>query len=136
MKKLQNIYPIVSNEKLCPRFYRLVFDAPELAREVEPGQFAPMKARLAKDAVRLEDIPNIGTALAEDLRQIGIVNPLDLKGKDGMELYHTLNRKTGARHDPCVADTFLAAVDFMNGGKAKPWWAFTPERKKIWKETW
>ncbi len=95
-----------------------------------------MKARLAKDAVRLEDIPNIGTALAEDLRQIGIGKPLDLKGKDGMELYHSLNRKTGERHDPCVADTFLAAVDFMNGGKAKPWWAFTPERKKIWKETW
>lgn len=43
MKKLQNIYPIVSNEKLCPRFYRLVFDAPELAREVEPGQFVHIR---------------------------------------------------------------------------------------------
>src|SRR5258706_13613503 len=39
MKKLQNIYHVVSNEKLCPRFYCLSLDAPELAREVEPGQF-------------------------------------------------------------------------------------------------
>lgn len=95
-----------------------------------------MKASHAKDAVRLEDIPNIGVSLAEDLRLIGIVHPRDLKGKDGMDLYHRLNRKTGARHDPCVADTFLAAVDFMNGGKAQPWWMFTPVRKKIWKESW
>lgn len=39
MKKLQNIYRVVSNEKLCPRFYRLSLDAPELAKEVRPGQF-------------------------------------------------------------------------------------------------
>jgi len=39
MRKIQNIYPIVSNKKLCPRFYCLSLDAPELAREVKPGQF-------------------------------------------------------------------------------------------------
>jgi DNA transformation protein len=32
-----------------------------------------------------------------------------------------------------VANTFLAAVDFMNGGSAKPWWAFTAKRKKLLK---
>ena len=92
-----------------------------------------MKAKQAKDALRLEDIPNIGKSLAEDLRMIGILGLHDLKGKDGLTLYHQLNQITGARHDPCVADTFLAAVDFINGGSAKPWWAFTSKRKKLLK---
>ena len=92
-----------------------------------------MKTQHAKDAVRLEDIPNIGKFLADDLRSIGIVHPQDLKGKDGIKLYKKLNQVTGSRHDPCVADTFLAAVDFINGGSAKPWWAFTAKRKKLLK---
>lgn len=90
-----------------------------------------MKAARASDAIRLEDIPNIGPSLAEDLRVIGIARPNDLKGKDGLRLYKKLNQMTGCRHDPCVADTFLAAVDFMNGGKPKSWWAYTAERKKL-----
>lgn len=43
MDRLQNIYPVVSNDKLCPRFYRLCLDAPELAREVKPGQFVHIR---------------------------------------------------------------------------------------------
>ena len=39
MKQIQNIYKIIANDKLCPRFYRLSLDAPELAREIKPGQF-------------------------------------------------------------------------------------------------
>lgn len=39
MRKIQNIYKVVSNEKLCPRFYRLCLDAPDLAKSVKPGQF-------------------------------------------------------------------------------------------------
>ncbi|HSH95895.1 MAG TPA: helix-hairpin-helix domain-containing protein, partial [Roseimicrobium sp.] len=35
----------------------------------------------------------------------------------------------GLRHDPCMLDTFIAAVRFMDGGPKKPWWAFTKERK-------
>lgn len=89
------------------------------------------KAKSAADAKILEDIPNIGTAVAEDLRVIGIQRPAQLKGKDGIKLYHKLNKATGVRHDPCMADTFMAAVDFMNGGKARPWWDFTAERKKL-----
>lgn len=43
MKKIQNIYKVVSNDKLCPKFYRLVIDAKEIAREVKPGQFVHIK---------------------------------------------------------------------------------------------
>ena len=91
-----------------------------------------MKAKHVTEAVELENIPNIGKALADDLRSIGITRPAQLRGKDGMHLYKKLNTTTGMHHDPCVADTFLAAVDFMNGGRPKPWWAFTAKRKKIW----
>lgn len=92
-----------------------------------------MKVKHAQDAKQLEEIPNIGKSLAEDLRMIGIKRPDNLKGKDGLKLYEKLNRVTGSRHDPCVADTFLAAVDFMNGGRPQPWWAFTAQRKKLLK---
>ena len=40
-----------------------------------------MKVVCAQDARRLEDIPNIGISLAQDLRSIGITRPADLKGK-------------------------------------------------------
>lgn len=90
-----------------------------------------MKAKKAAEALELEHIPNIGKSIAQDLRQIGITKPLDLLEKDGIELYHRLNTKTGRRHDPCVADTFMAAVDFMNGGAPKKWWEFTNDRKKL-----
>ncbi len=89
------------------------------------------KVKKSSLAEELEQIPNIGKACAQDLRLIGITKPEQLKGKDGMKLYDKLCRVTGVRHDPCMADTLLAAVDFMNGGAAKPWWTFTSHRKKI-----
>lgn len=92
-----------------------------------------MKAAKASEAKTLEQIPNIGKAVASDLRSIGITKPEQLKGKDGLALYHKLNQVTGVRHDPCMADTFMAAVDFMNGGKAKPRWSFTAKRKQLLK---
>ena len=90
-----------------------------------------MKAKIAKDAKNLMDIPNVGEAVARDLRRIGITAPTQLKGKDGLALYHKLNKVTGMRHDPCMADVLMAVVDFMNGGTPKPWFAFTSRRKKL-----
>ncbi|MCA9405389.1 MAG: dihydroorotate dehydrogenase electron transfer subunit [Candidatus Omnitrophica bacterium] len=39
MEKLQNTYKVVSNEKLCPRFYRMCINAPSIKKNVKPGQF-------------------------------------------------------------------------------------------------
>ena len=44
MPKLQNIYKIVFNEKLSPRFFRLCFDAPSIVRKIQPGQFVHIRA--------------------------------------------------------------------------------------------
>jgi dihydroorotate dehydrogenase electron transfer subunit len=43
MDKIQNTYKVISNEKLCPQFWRLAFDAPDLAKEVKPGQFVHIR---------------------------------------------------------------------------------------------
>lgn len=93
-----------------------------------------MKAKRASEVTQLEQIPNIGKSIANDLRMIGIVKPAQLKNQDGIGLYKKVNKLTGVRHDPCLADVFLAAVDFMNGGKSKPWWNFTSKRKLLLKE--
>jgi hypothetical protein len=91
-----------------------------------------LKTRIesAADVSRLEDIPNIGREIAKDLRGIGIEAPSQLNGRDPYELYDRLNAQTGVRHDPCVLDTFIAAVRFMEGGPRLPWYAYTPERKQ------
>lgn len=79
---------------------------------------------------RLEEIPNIGPSLAEDLRLVGVSHPQDLIGRDPYEMYEELCFKTGERHDPCVIDVFISAVRFMEGEPKRPWWAYTPERKQ------
>jgi len=88
----------------------------------------PLKPRT--NISRLEDIPNIGRAVAGDLRLLGIERPEQLPGRDPYGLYDELNRMTGQRHDPCLLDTFIAAVRYMEGGPKTPWWKFTAERKK------
>jgi DNA transformation protein len=78
----------------------------------------------------LEDLPNIGPAIAADLRRLGIDQPDELKGRNPYALYARLNRVTGLRHDPCLLDAFISAVRFVDGGPARPWWSYTAERKK------
>jgi hypothetical protein len=84
----------------------------------------------SRDVARLEDIPNIGPAVASDLRKLGITMPGDLLGRDPYALYEELCRITGQRHDPCLLDTFIAAIRYMAGEPKKPWWKYTAERKR------
>lgn len=88
------------------------------------------KAQSAAEAKVLEAIPNIGPAIAEDLKRLGIRVPADLAGHDPYLLYQQLCVRTGTRHDPCVLDTFIAATRFMTGEASKPWWHYTAERKR------
>ncbi len=83
-----------------------------------------------EELARLENIPNVGPAIAADLRQLGITLPIDLVGRDPYGMYDDLCRLTGQRHDHCLLDTFIAAVRFMEGEPKKPWWKYTAERKR------
>jgi len=78
---------------------------------------------------KLEQLPNVGPAIAGELRRIGIAVPHDLVGRDPYGMYDDLCQITGTRQDPCVLDVFIAAVRFMAGEPATPWWAYTAKRK-------
>jgi Pathogenicity locus len=87
------------------------------------------KARHAAECHALEQLPNVGPAMAGDLRLLGIDHPSSLADRNGLDLYLALQHATGRRQDPCVLDTFLAITDFMRGAPPRPWWAYTAERK-------
>lgn len=89
-----------------------------------------MKARTATEAGKLLHIPNIGPAMAGDLAILGISRPSQLAGQDPHALYQRLCALTGVRHDPCVLDTLISAVRFMEGAPPHPWWHYTAERKQ------
>lgn len=99
------------------------------ARRVAPRALPPRKARHANECEQLEQLPNIGPSLAGDLRLLGVKHPRELAGHDAFGLYRNLCTTTGKRQDPCVLDTFIAAVDFMRGCEPRPWWHYTAQRK-------
>ena len=90
------------------------------------------KAASAADCQVLEQLPNIGPALAADLRRLGIRRPDELRSRDPFQLYQALCQATGKRQDPCVLDTFMAATDFMRGAAPTPWWHYTAQRKQVY----
>jgi hypothetical protein len=77
----------------------------------------------------LTAIPNVGPAVARRLLRIGIRTLDDLRGRDPDELFERLCAMDGRRLDPCLLDTFTAAVAYADGGPARPWWEFSRERK-------
>ena len=45
MPKIQNIFKVISNEKLCPQFYLLRIDAKPILKQIRPGQFVHLRVR-------------------------------------------------------------------------------------------
>ncbi len=89
-----------------------------------------MKAKNCNEVKKFQDIPNIGPAMARDFLLLGLKQPKDLQNKNPLTLYKKMCQISGTRQDPCVLDTYLAATDFMNGAEARPWFAYTKERKE------
>jgi hypothetical protein len=87
------------------------------------------KAVSASEVKEFKDIPNIGSAMVRDFIKLGLKTPRDLKKMDPLALYKKMCRISGNRQDPCVLDTYMAAIDFMNGAPARPWWHYTKMRK-------
>ncbi len=89
-----------------------------------------MKAENSSFVNNFTDIPNVGKATESDFFLLGILEPKDLIGKNAYQLFDDLCKLTPSKKDKCVVDVFLAAIDFMEGGKSKKWWEFTEQRKK------
>ncbi len=77
-----------------------------------------------------QEIINIGPAMEQDFQRLDLTSPQQLIGQDPLQLYQAICRLDHTFHDPCVLDTYLAAVDFMNGNPPRQWWDYTAERKK------
>lgn len=88
----------------------------------------PAKVKRSQTA-KLTDLPNIGPAMAQNLRLLGIERPGQLLGQSPYELYEQLCLLTATRHDPCALDVFISITRFMAGEDARPWWDYTAERK-------
>lgn len=78
----------------------------------------------------LADLRNVGPATVKDLSRLGISSVRELVTQDAFELYERLCRITRQRHDPCVIDVLLSAIDQARGARARPWWHYTPQRKR------
>jgi len=79
---------------------------------------------------QLQDLANVGPAVERMLGRLGVTAPAQLAGQDPYELFERLCAVDGRRHDPCLLDTFMSAVDQADGKPARPWWEYTPERKR------
>lgn len=83
------------------------------------------------ETVDLLDLANVGPAVARHLGRAGVTSIRQLAGRDPFELFEEMCRVDGQRHDPCLLDTVMSAVDQANGGLARPWWHYTADRKRI-----
>ena len=89
-----------------------------------------MKAKNFKEIKIFQDIPNVGPAMARDFSLLGLSKPMDLIHKNPFTLYKKMCKVSGVRQDPCVLDTYIAVIEFMNGAPANPWYFYTKDRKK------
>lgn len=95
-----------------------------------------MKADHISKARRHQDLPSIGPAMASDCLLLGIATPQELAHHNPFDLYRRPEALTGGRQDPCVLDTFMAAVAVAQGGPPLPWWQFTEARKARYGRAW
>ena len=59
---------------------------------------------------KFQDLVSVGPAIERDFVMMGIRNVEELAKQDPKKMYDKLCRLTGERQDPCVLDTFEAAV--------------------------
>ena len=85
--------------------------------------------------VQLQTLPNVGPATAADLLRLGVTSVDDLSRRDPRELYDRISALDGVRHDPCVLDTYAAAIHAARMGDAIPWFGFSDARKRAMEST-
>ena len=91
----------------------------------------PQRCPPARQVSSLLQLPNVGPAMAADLRLLGHSSPQSLLGADPYRLYAQLCQQTGVRHDPCVLDVFISICHYLQHDEALPWWHFSATRKQM-----
>jgi len=89
---------------------------------------------MATEARELGDLISIGPAMLRDFELLGIRSVAQLARQDPERMYLRLERATGQRQDPCVLDTFWAAVAQAKNPRLPAeqcqWWYWSAKRKK------
>jgi hypothetical protein len=82
---------------------------------------------------QLGDLISIGPAMLRDFDQLGIRSVAQLAKQDPKKMYARLSRLTGKHLDPCVLDTFCAAVAQARNPRLPAeqcqWWYWSRKRK-------
>jgi hypothetical protein len=89
---------------------------------------------MGKTTRQLADLISIGPAMVRDFELLGIRSVAQLAKQNPQRMYGRLNRVTGQRQDPCVLDTFCAAVAQAQNPRLPAeqcqWWYWSGKRKK------
>lgn len=82
---------------------------------------------------QLRDLISVGSAIERDFHLLGVRSVSQLAKRDPRKLYSRLERLTGQRQDPCVLDTFHAAVAQARNPRLPAqkcqWWYWSRKRK-------
>jgi len=93
---------------------------------------------MARARRELGDLISIGPAMLRDFELLGIRSVAQLAQQNPQRLYTRLSRATGQRQDPCVLDTFCAAVAQARNPRLPAekcqWWYWSKRRKQQSKE--
>src|SRR5215469_11838289 len=88
---------------------------------------------MATTTRQLGDLFSIGPAMLRDFEMLGIRSVAELAKREPMQMYRKLERLTGSPQDPCVLDTFCAAVaqarDPRLPAEQMQWWYWSQKRK-------
>jgi pathogenicity locus Cdd1 protein len=86
-------------------------------------------------ARHLADLISVGPAMLRDFDMLGIHSVAQLARQEPRRMYERLNQKTGQRQDPCVLDTFCAAVAQARNPRLPAeqcqWWYWSKKRKQL-----
>jgi hypothetical protein len=84
-------------------------------------------------ARQLKDLVSIGPAMLRDFARLGVDSVEQLARCDADELYQRISAMDGKRHDPCVLDTYRAAIaqarDPDLPAEQRIWWYWSRLRK-------
>jgi hypothetical protein len=82
---------------------------------------------------QLRDLISVGPAIERDFHLLGVRSVVQLAKMDPQKLYSKLERMTAKRQDPCVLDTFHAAVAQARNPRLPAeqcqWWYWSRKRK-------
>ena len=88
---------------------------------------------MATTTRQLADLISIGPSMLRDFELLGIRSVAQLAKHSPHRMYARLNRATGQRQDPCVLDTFCAAVAQARNPRLPAeqcqWWFWSRKRK-------